>query len=367
MGRPLEASFEYLRPYLVSNDPTEELTAAKIYGLLVGYDERWQDAPYVIQDMECILSSDLYNPATGRKNRFFQSVGKIDVRAIDQVTGEKVLIDHKTSSQEISDFAAPFWKQLVIEGQINHYLLLEWLQGQKVDYALWDVIRKPSIAPKVLSQRDAAAVINSKMYFDFALDTIETERFEGNELRETPLMYSARLADDCRNVRPDFYFQRRKVPRLDKEIYEYGVELWGHAADIREARKTGRHPRNSGACFTYGTPCRYLGICSGYDTPDSERWTKAEWVHPELPILNNGQGTEYLTNSRIRTFQTCRQKHYFQYELGIKRVEEEEADNLFFGRMFHEALEQFFIALQKEQETTGNACAKRTERESLSV
>jgi hypothetical protein len=53
----------------------------------------------------------------------------------------------------------------------------------------------------------------------------------------------------------------------------------------------------------YGSPCKFLGICSGHDTPDSDRWQKKSQIHPELPAdIENPKGL--LTNSRIRTFQT---------------------------------------------------------------
>jgi hypothetical protein len=99
----------------------------------------------------------------------------------------------------------------------------------------------------------------------------------------------------------------------------------------------------------YNSPCKYLGICSGHDTVDSGNWQTKPWVHNELPVLNSGNGSGVLTNSRIRCFQTCRQKHYFQYEMGIERIDEEEKEALFFGSLMHSALEQFFLTLKHEQ------------------
>jgi CRISPR/Cas system-associated exonuclease Cas4 (RecB family) len=51
---------------------------------------------------------------------------------------------------------------------------------------------------------------------------------------------------------------------------------------------------------------------------------------------------ELLTNSRVRTFQTCKRKHYFEYELAVSRVNEEERESLFFGTMLHVGLESWF-------------------------
>lgn len=98
----------------------------------------------------------------------------------------------------------------------------------------------------------------------------------------------------------------------------------------------------------YGSPCEFLGVCSGYDDISSANWKQREWVHPELPA-GEGRGLELLTNSRIRCFQTCRQKHHFKYEIGIERVDEEERESLFFGDLFHRALEAYFLALKEQQ------------------
>src|SRR6185437_6008459 len=209
---------------------------------------------------------------------------------------------------------ATYWRQLAIEGQVSHYMLLEWLNGNKIDYAIWDVVHKPSISPKLLAKKDAEAVTIIKKYYGLALTGSDIEEFI-TAGRETPLMYSARLASDCTAERPEWYFQRRSVPRLSSEIREYAEELWDHSQDMILARRNDRWPRNSGACMTYNSSCKFLGICSGHDSADSANWKLKQWVHSELPLLADGNGNDILTNSRIRTFQTCRRKHQLQYEL----------------------------------------------------
>lgn len=342
-----DAGAEMLDPVIENADPKIALIGAKCLGLLMGYDRRWRNSPYLIDDVECVLTSDLYNPETMRKSRSFTIAGKIDVRATEMATGAKVIFDHKTCSQDIVDPNATYWQQLVIEGQVSQYMLLEFLNKNKVDKAIWDVVRKPGISPKGLAKKDYAAVVETGGYFGYTLRKGEVESME-DDPRETPLMYAARLANDCSFERPEYYFQRRAVARLDSEIVEYAQELWGHSQDLLQTRQSGRWPRNSGACFTYSTPCKFLGLCSGHDTIDSGNWSAKEWVHPELPIMG-GRGLEILTNSRIRTFQTCRRKHQLQYEMGVEKTDEEEREALFFGNTFHAALEQYFLALQQQQ------------------
>lgn len=345
---PLMSALEVVVPVLETGDDKQKLIAAKCVGLLRGYDHRWADAPYLIDGVESVMTSDLVNPKTNRKSRSFTIAGKLDVRATEIGTGAKILIDHKTTSDDISDLNAPYWRILVIEGQVSQYMLLEWLHGNRVDYGLWDVVRKPGICPKALSKTEAQGVLHCGEYLGYPLTDEELDSLRADG-RETLMMYAERLAHDCIEERPDRYFQRRKVPRLDSELKEYADELWDHAQEILGARHSGRWPRNAGACFTHNSPCQYLGICSGYDTADSPEWKQRDWVHPELPQFSQTRGLEVLTNSRVKTFQTCRRKHQLRYELGIERTDEEEREAIFFGDLFHRALEQFFLALQIEQ------------------
>lgn len=349
-NKPLAAALEVISPVLNSKVEGQAVVAAKCMGLMHGYDARWLNSPYLIDEVESVLTSDLYNPATERKSRTFTSAGKLDVQATEKTTGKKVLFDHKTSSEDISDPNADYWRQLVVESQATHYMLLEHLNGQKVDAALWDVVRKPGIGIRALTKIEKKEFYDTGKYFGTQFDTDEMDKVEVDpKERETPLLYAARLAHDCVNERPQWYFQRRMIPRLDSEVMEYASDQWDIGQDIIHARANNRWPRNSGACMLYHSPCKFLGVCSNHDTIDSDKWQRLEWVHPELPIVGQNGGRDILTNSRMRTFQTCKRLAYYKYELGVGRVDEEEKESLFFGSLFHLALEQFFLTLQKQQ------------------
>lgn len=327
------------------NGENTQLIAAKCRGLMRGYHERWKNEKWKVHTVEQIYTSDLTNVDTGRKSRTFIAAGKIDVLGEQNLS--QYVIDHKTTSEEIEDPNAPYWRQLAIEGQVTHYLLLQWLQGIKPDGAVWDVIRKPGIEPKKLAKATQASVVAHGMYCGFRVSD-ESRQSMTREDRETLEMYEFRLAHDCTTERPGRYFQRRTIPRLDGDILEYARELWDHGQEIIHCRnKTGESrlpPRNSGACMLYGTPCKFLGICSGYDSPSSDKWRHKEHVHSEL----NGEvdGFDTLTNSRVRCFQTCRRKHYYEYEIGIERNDREERESLWFGSLLHVGLEAWFTFLK---------------------
>jgi hypothetical protein len=346
---------EAIRP---DADYSQQLVAAKCRGLMAGYDARWQNAGYVTISTEEVVESDLYNPDTQRKSRTFRAAGKLDVKAFEG--NRLVLFDHKTTSEDIGDPAAPYWRQLIIEAQPSHYMLLEWLNGRKMDGAVWDVVRKPGISPRKLSKADITTLSITKEYCGREISAESVAELQRSEGRETLDMYEARLALDCVVERPQWYFQRKSVPRLDNEILEWAAELWIHGQEMLHARNTNRHPRNSEACMNYRTPCKFLGICSGYDTADSDKWMRKAQVHSELPILD-GDGRDVLTNSRIKCFQLCRRKHYFTYELGIDRQDEEERESIFFGNLWHVGQQAWWNYFKGETNGNNNAGPPVTE------
>ena len=341
---PLESALALMSKIPDDASPELLLIVAKCRGLMRGYDARWIAAGHGVEAVECLVQSELYNPDSERKSRSFTIAGRLDT--ILRVESRRLIVDHKTTSEDISDPNSPYWRQLAIEGQASHYMLLEWLNGRKADGAIWDVVRKPGISPKKLSKADIKSVTMLKTYCGEPVSDEAIAEMQATE-RETLGMYEMRLAQDCTTERPQWYFQRRIVPRLDAELHEYATELWEHSQELLHARRFGRHARNSGACMMYHSPCKFLGICSGHDTADSSNWQSKAQVHVELPELS-GDGKDVLTNSRIRMFQTCRRKHYLAYEVGIERLDAEEREALIFGSIWHVGQSAWFSAQMKE-------------------
>lgn len=342
----LAAAIAAIDQTTASGDDALQLIGAKCRALIVGYHRRFSEAEYQPLTVEEMDLSPLVNPDSNASSRTFRVAGILDVLA--EYRGRLTIIDHKTTSQDITDPAGPYWRQLIIEGQVSHYMLLKWLQGIKVDDAVWDVMKKPGISPKKITKAEVRSVASlPHEYFGRVVSDEDVASVIANE-RETLAMYESRLIRDCTVERPEAYFQRRSVMRIDAELIEYARELWEHGQEILHARNTNRYARNSGACMLYGSPCKFLGICSGYDTPDSDKWVRKAQVHNELPLLE-GDGREVITNSRIRCFQTCRRKHYYEYEMGIERVDEEEREALLFGTVWHQALAAWWSYLLKPE------------------
>jgi hypothetical protein len=325
------------------------------WGLMHGYDAVYREQAMRASAIEQQFVVPIYNLGGERlsKSRTLELGGVMDKLVMDD--GKKFVMDHKTTSDDLGPESS-YWQQLVVEGQASLYTLACHLQGIEVAGAIWDVIRKPGIKPKALSKAVQASITcEPHTYFGFTVSkecifyVIEGMNVEDSEL------FAYRCARECLDD-PSRYFARRKVLKLESEIREFANELWDVSQDIIQVRRTERHYRNSGACRLYNRPCEYLGICSGFDRPDSAKWQRRQQVHSELSL--DGDGRDVLTHTRMRTFQTCRKKHYLRYELGIERVQEEEAEALYFGKMIHTALNAWWgHYLERESDGDGSSTA----------
>lgn len=312
----------------------EALRFATLRGLLYGYHHWWLQEEWHPEAIETEFHLPIVNPDTGRRSRTFEHAGKFD-GLISSHEGEQYLLEHKTCSEELGPDAS-YWKRLTIDTQISAYLLACWVKGQKLNGVLYDVIRKPEIRPRKLTGAERKELWSTQTYCGNLVADADAERCrQDTEFRETPRMFEARLALDTR-TRPDWYFARRTIRRLDQEILTYAAELWQTAEEIRGAMRTGDRRRNDRACMAYGRPCEYLDLCARHDTLDSPNWKKLSTPHPELALEDPTDGSRILTHTRIGCFTTCRRKHHYRYELGITRWEE--AEPLVFGSLLHQAL-----------------------------
>ena len=320
----------------------DDVLRATATGLMAGYDARWRCDDWQADSLEETFRCPIVNPETGRKSRTFTQAGKFDGIVKYMPDGRKYLLEHKTTSEDLSDPNSPYFRRLAIDSQVSSYLLAHWQNGEKLDGTVYDVIKKPGIRPKKVSAADKKKLLETGQYWGMKIDNEAIDNWEYNEdgdWRETPELFSARLAADTIE-HPEKYFARRVVHRLDNEILEWAEELWDTAQDIRDSIRTGKHYRNSGSCMQYNRPCDYLSICSGHDTVDSDHWRKRNGNHSELDGLGNEDHRKILTHSQMRCFATCRRKHYYRYELGIEKEEVSQA--LYFGDLFHRALEAWW-------------------------
>lgn len=343
--------------------PDEEIIGVQVSVMMQGYIDHYFNHDllrYETIAVEQELVADLVNPKTGRASTIFDHCSKQDAFALDKQTGERVLIEHKSTSDSL-DPASPYWRRLSIDSQVSKYILSARQNGdQDVRTCLYDVCHKPTTKPKQIKAADVRTIVEDRTYCGFGVpDDIWTEidldyqRNKGakggytGKRSECLTLYGLRLrrliADD-----PERFYGRLEVTRTDDEILDYSRQLWEVAAQIRRQRKSNVTPKNTTACYSYGTPCEFFSICCG-EAAEQGQFKQATQVHSELDTQWPDGGVNVLTNSRVNTFLTCPEKHRLRYEQGLRKSDADEAHYLKWGSVFHEALEEVwnFYGLEK--------------------
>ena len=238
-------------------DPTDwAVERETLESLLAGHFWRYQEDDLAFESVELCFEVPLVKPDTDAVSRTFCLAGKVDgiVRLGD---GRLAVLEYKTAGEDIGP-DADYWLRLRCDGQISLYVLAARAMGFDVATVLYDVTRKPTIRLR-----------------------------KG----ETPEQYGERLLKDIGD-RPDYYFQRREIPRLEDELALFRAELWQQAKHLMALRRrAGRladpaaaHFRNVGR-MTCGQ-CEFANLCLGGisvnpDSPPTGYQVLPD-VHPEL-------------------------------------------------------------------------------------
>ena len=219
--------------------------------LLTGHFWRYQNDDLEILEVERQFEIPLKNPHNGATSRSFVLAGKIDaiVRLAD---GRLAVLEYKTAGEDIGP-DSDYWLRLRCDPQISQYVVAARSLGYDVAAVLYDVTRKPTIRPRSKPQP------------------------------ETPQQYGVRLLKDI-GIRPDYYYQRREIPRLEDELAAFQLELWQQAKQLLDSRRHKRWYRNVQR-FTCGT-CEFADLClNGVNVTRGEVPAGYQYlsnVHPEL-------------------------------------------------------------------------------------
>lgn len=243
--------------------------------MLLAYHRRWSfEMPqWEVLSVEQFWRAPLLNPRTERASRTWDLAGKFDVIARHVGKGLTLVVEHKSSGEEIEDTSSDFWLKLRMDYQASQYYVGALLIGHEVDGLLYDVVRKTTIKPKAIKQ-----IRQKKKETD--------EEFAARKAVEGRLENADEFRQRMREkfaAEPNKYIQRRLVPRLDSDVPEFMQDTWLEAKEAHESELLDRHPRNPSACHTYGT-CPFWEHCSaGAPLEGNPRFERKSWVHPELP------------------------------------------------------------------------------------
>ncbi len=266
--------------------------AAKARVLMEGYDARWGDEPLDVLAVEVEFRTPLVNPATGAESRTWQLGGKLDAVCRDRRDGRELLVEHKTTSEDVTR-GAPYWKRLRLDGQVSVYFAGAKALDYDIEACLYDVIVKPLLRPGTVACVDENGV---KIVVDASGARVQTktgawrqtaDTAQGYVLRtrpETADEYEARLRDAVA-ADLDRYYARGEIVRLDDELREHGRDVWELATTMRQMQVAGRAPRNPDACQMFNRECEMWPVCGGESTVDNPAlYERVEHVHGELSM-----------------------------------------------------------------------------------
>jgi hypothetical protein len=264
-----------------------ELARARV--MMAGYHARWaEDAKrYEVLGVELPFVSALRNPQSGQPSRTWKLAGKLDGVVREIATGDVYVLEHKTSSEDLSA-GGEYWKRLRLDGQVSVYYEGAKSLGHEVRGCLYDVLAKPK-------QKPFKATPEEQRKYTKATKTEQPRLYAGQRLTdETPEEYRVRLEEAVLSDEGlNNYFSRGAVVRLETEMNDAMFDVWQIGQAIREGELQDRHPRNPDACTRWGKTCSFFGVCTGEASlDDTAKFKLVPSVHPELsdlPLASPGE------------------------------------------------------------------------------
>jgi hypothetical protein len=222
---------------------------ARIAAMLTHYNP--PRSGYDLIGVEREYTVPIINPDSRRPSRSYTFYLRLDVEVRELATGDRWIIEHKTTSDEILGFG-PYWQRLQIDAQVAFYVIATGCRG-----VLYDVVRKPMLRISKADEQRAAA--------------------EGLELS---MAYQRRLEETI-GAEPERYYQFRPIEKTADDLAEAHADLFEQVQMLHNCHRRSMFPRNSNSCRTlYGT-CPYLGVCTGTELLDDDaRFRDRTDVHP---------------------------------------------------------------------------------------
>lgn len=249
---------------------------------------------------EIYFSLSIINPRTGRALPNTKRPGKVDRLVRHKESGLLYVFERKSTVTSLD--SGQYWNRINMDGQVSMYLsALRQAQknGELEKYGIgkdnpsiqgiyYDVWHKPGIDPKMLSQKDSKAFVETGKYFGQEFEMVhevwakvpELIAVEDSKLLtingvfasvtpgkkegtftifETPEMYGARLLSDI-SERPEFYFVQREIARTDAQLEQFDLELANMAKVIRHIKENDLWFINEGSCES-PYYCDFRSIC----------------------------------------------------------------------------------------------------------
>lgn len=315
----IDAMLEYIDVNSDEETELDEFEIAKAKVLMCGYHAKWfawARRVHVIS-VEAEFEGKLINPKTGKSSRTYTLGGKID--AIVMIDGKVFLIEHKTSSEDISP-ESMYVAKLGMDPQISTYHRGGESLGHKVYGTIYDIIKKPMLRAKKETPEKERTYTNPKparpgkpckdckqAAIDMALsmdlkkplvkdipitegceectlpkEAEESRLYSGQRDRdETPDEFADRIREAVTED-PEVNYRHEEVVRLEEELAEHDLDVWATALTMRNASYLGSHPRNLDGCERYKKLCEYWTVCRKHASIDDPLLFRDSQQHEEL-------------------------------------------------------------------------------------
>lgn len=263
-------------------DPFERARAMQ---MVRAYHYRWaHDADeYDVLGVEEEFRAPLINPATGGRSKTWRLGGKLDVRVRERRGDRVLVVEHKTTAEDITQGSA-YWRKRVLDSQISLYHDGARALGHDVAGCLYDVLGKPDLRPKLATPVESRRYTKGKRCkackeqpvqcptcFEAEPSRLDArQRLEDETVDEFADRVGAELAD-----RPELYFARGEVARLGAQLDRHRLDVWNQAK-----RAAGPVDRNPDACVRGRMVCPFLSVCCSEVSEDA--FERTARIHPEL-------------------------------------------------------------------------------------
>lgn len=255
---------------IIDSQLADDYDAAMVAAMVTGHARRYAGQTLEVVAAECEFNLPLRNPDSGSPSLVWTKAGKVD-RIVRLADGRLALMEYKTTSQDFAP-GADYWLRLHMDSQLSMYVIAARELGHEIDTVLYDVTRRPGLRPLKATPEAARKYTNK----DGRLYANQREN------DETPEEFAGRVAADI-EARPDHYFARIEIARLDQDLNDCAHEVWQQQLAIRNAQRSGHWYRNPASCIN-PYPCEYLPVCQNRDlaTRTPQGYRRNADVHPEL-------------------------------------------------------------------------------------
>ena len=238
--------------------------------MILGYCAKWveQDKDRVTLGVEKRFQLQLHDGNT-------MVAGSLDA-LIREHDSRVRLIEHKTSSKDISP-GSPYWANVIAaDSQISTYMQALKGMGYEATDCVYDVLRKITLLPY------KATPMGDRKYTKATKNTTSRLYADQRVTDETLEEYRLRIREDIAS-QPQHYYVRQTVVRLDSDDEKHEDDVRGTVEMINYSRERMIYPRHPASCQRYNTMCPYHGVCSGIDNINNERsFRTARTAHEEL-------------------------------------------------------------------------------------